>query len=252
MHSKQSYEFDFSISFAGPDRPVADELAQKLAQRGLVVFYDEFYTSRLLGKQLDREFEWTFGRGTRFFVPLISRSYRERAWPQLEWAIACKEAQHREDFILPLRLDDTPLLGMPDSVGFLDLRQLAIDRVVDILADKHREAIGFGIRGARPLLERWVATFGVNVGDLVSSGYLPEDAPANYPSLCDWLEMDILRRLISPVRNARFTEASARNGETLSVRLQFDWIPRQEALTFGRLDWWQVLEIVPYEYLYKA
>lgn len=250
MGAGQFYEFDFSISFAGPDRAIAEELAEKLAQRDLRVFYDAFYPSRLLGKQLDREFEWIFGRGTRFFVPLISRSYREKAWPQFEWSIAHKEAQQREDFILPLRLDDTPHLGLPDSVGYLDLREKGVDGVVDVLVEKHRQTLGFVIRGrAPPFLETWVATFGVNIDELISSGYLPYDAPRDYASLCDWLETDLLQRLGPPVRNARFAEPSARNGETLSVRLAFEWIPRQEALTFGQLEWWQVLEVIPYDYL---
>ena len=36
------YEFDVVLSFAGEDRPYADELAQLLDSGGYTVFYDRF------------------------------------------------------------------------------------------------------------------------------------------------------------------------------------------------------------------
>ncbi len=93
---------------------------------------------------------------------------------------------------------------------------------------------------------------GVNVMELVSSGYLPSSAPKDYPSLCDWLEADLLQRLVPPVRDGSYPEASGRNGETLSVRLAFKWMPRGEALAFGDLDWWHVLEVLPREAVYDV
>ncbi|OGO51875.1 MAG: hypothetical protein A2148_05980 [Chloroflexi bacterium RBG_16_68_14] len=253
MTCGDEHEFEFSISFAGADRAVAKDLATKLVEREMAVFYDEFHASRLLGARLDFEFRWVYGSGTQFFVPIVSSSYAQGVWPQFEWSIAQEEARRRKQFILPLRLDDTVLLGLPDTIGYLDLRNVSIDQVVEILAEKLRAAIGGGLRlRAPPHPETWVATFGLNVDELLSAGLLPDSAPTDYVSLCDWLEQDLLLRLRSPVRNARQTEASARNGETLSVRLAFEWVPREEALTFGDLGWWETLEVVPIEYIYGA
>ncbi|MEX1252759.1 MAG: toll/interleukin-1 receptor domain-containing protein [Dehalococcoidia bacterium] len=237
--------FDFAISFAQGDRALAAELAGKLTEQGFVVFYDRLYRSHLVGRRLNDEFERIYGAGTRFFVPLVSREYRERDWPQFEWSIAHREAQRRDaEFILPIRLDDTALLGLPDDMGYLDLRELSIDEVVDALTMKYRAVRGGGLLGRAPHEESWVATLGVLVTQLVSSDLLPESAPRDYASLCDWLEDELLGRLAAaPIRNPRFTEASGRNGEDLSVRVAFEWTPGRDALSFGDLGWWEILEL---------
>jgi hypothetical protein len=246
------YEFDFSISYAGADRAIARELAEKLAGSGWRVFYDRFYPGRLLGARLDREFRWVFGEGTRFFVPLVSRHYAEGDWPQLEWRIGREEAKRRDQhFLLPVRLDDTPLLGLRDTVGYIDLREHSVDGVAEALSDKRRAEVM--VKGAYLAPQTWVATFGLVVEDLMQAGVLPDAAPEDYPSLCDWLEDDLIRRLQrAPISNPRFPEASARNGETLSVRVAFEWVPRRDALTFGELPWWEVLEVLPWGEVYDV
>lgn len=251
MCPAEFHEFDFSISFAGPERPIARQLAEKLAAKGLKVFYDASYRSRLLGKRLDKEFQWIFGKGTRFFVPIVSEGYAENAWPQLEWSIGRKEASEREtDFILPLRLDDTLLIGLSENIGYLDLRKLTIGEVVDILHKKRRTEVGF--KAAYLCEETWTATFGLLVEDVIESGLLPESAPRDYAKLCDWLENDLRQRLKSvSIGNPRFAEASQRDGETLSVRVAFEWVPHRDALGFGELSWWEVLEVVPYAQIYE-
>ena len=110
---KKPYKFDFAISFSGEDRSVAEELANQLFERGAAVFYDKFYLGSLVGKRLDLKFEGTFGAETLFFVPIVSASYVERPWPQYEWNVAKREAEKRwKEFILPVRLDDSLLVGL--------------------------------------------------------------------------------------------------------------------------------------------
>jgi hypothetical protein len=243
------YEFDFSISFAGTDRGIAEELADKLAAKELSVFYDASFRSRLLGKRLGKEFEYIFGKGTRFFVPLVSKYYVDGKWPQFEWAVALREAEKRaNDFILPIRLDDALLFGLPGDVGYLDLREYSTDEVVEILYEKRRSEVVLKV-AYEPVT--WVATFGILVQEVLTSGLLHKSVPKDYPNLCDWLESDLMDRLRhAPINNPRFTEASERNGETLSVRIAFEWVPHRDALNFGELVWWEVLEVVPWRNIY--
>ena len=134
IEAKKLYGFDFAISFSKECRSVAKELAEQLTARGAAVFYDDSYRARLLGKRLDHEFAWVFGAGTRFFVPIVSAFYAERVWPQHEWAIARHEAANRqEEFILPLRVDDSLLVGLLDTVGYVDLRCHPVNKVADLL-----------------------------------------------------------------------------------------------------------------------
>ena len=245
-----SREFDFAISFASGQRRVAAELADALAEQGYQVFYDGNSRSRLLGKRLDKEFARCFGEGTHFFVPIVSADYAERGWPQLEWAIAQRESgKRRDEFILPLRVDDTILLGLPDSVGYVDLREVSIREVVGILAGKLPRSYRSQVMPSTP--HCWVATFGLVVSDVTTSGLLPSGIPASYPNLCDWLEEDLIRKLrAAPVQQPEIAEPSARDGEILSVRIAFQWNPELSPLTFGGLNWWEVLEVLPYDDVY--
>lgn len=243
------YEFDFSISFARPDRGIAEELAKKLAAKGLAVFYDGSFRSRLLGKRLGKEFEYIFGKETRFFVPLVSQHYVERKWPQFEWSVALREAEKRAtDFILPIRLDDALLFGLPGDVGYLDLREYSTDEVVEILYQKRRSEVALKV-AYEPVT--WVATFGLLIEEVMTSELLPKSAPKDHPSLCDWLEDDLMNRLRqAPINNPRMTDASERSGESLSIRIAFEWVPHRDALNFGELLWWEVLEVVPWRDIY--
>lgn len=248
---KELYEFDFAISFSKECRPVAKELAEQLDVRGAVVFYDDSYRARLLGKRLNDEFAWVFGPGTRFFVPIVSASYAERVWPQYEWDVARREAtQRHEEFILPLRMDTSILVGLPDTVGYLDLRRYSVNKVVDILIEKLWNSVDIMDRQLGE--QTWVAAFGLLIQDVLDSENLIPDAPSGYARLCDWLIEDLKRRLArTSLTDPRFTE-DARNGETLSLRVAFEWGPSKGPLEFGELGWWELLELLPYDQVYDS
>jgi len=240
-HTSAPPSFDFAISYAGSDRALAEQLASFLSDRGANVYIDTLYRAHLVGKRLDREFEWVFGPGTRFFVAIVSQSYVDRPWPQHEWSIAIREAERRSgEFILPLRLDDSLLVGLPSTVGHIDLREDSVATAADLLLGKLK-----GVQ--RPEVTQWVATFGILVEDVLSWDDLPRAAPTEYAHLCDWLAQDLGTRMKqSSLKNPRFME-DLRTGESLSVRITFDWDPREGPLQFGPLDWWDLLEVIPYE-----
>jgi len=239
-------DFDFAISFAGDDRRTAERLGTLLSDGGATVFIDTPHRAHLVGKRLDREFEWVFGSGTKYFVPIISRAYADRPWPQYEWSVAIREAERRsEEFILPLRLDDSLVFGLRSTVGHIDLRHHSVEEVAELLLEK--------LTGARAAeVTHWVAAFGILVEEVLISGELPPSAPTDYPHLCDWLAADLLARLrASPVKDPRLTEDS-RNGETFSVRVAFHWKPQAGPLEFGALDWWDLLEVLPFDRVYQS
>lgn len=48
-----------------------------------------------------------------------------------------EEAKKREaEFILPVKLDDTKMLGIHEDVGYLDLRLESIDNIVNCILKK--------------------------------------------------------------------------------------------------------------------
>lgn len=129
--------FDFSLSFAGEDRAVAAKLHHLLERSGARVFYDDKFRPFLLGKKMTKEFKKIYGASTRFVVPIISKHYPEKDWTDFEFSIGKRErGRRREEFILPLRLDKTKILGLHDDVGYIDLQQTSIKEAAEVLLSK--------------------------------------------------------------------------------------------------------------------
>ena len=245
---EMAYAFDFAVSFSGECRSRARELSELLVEKGANVFYDDFYLEYLLGKRLDDEFSSVFGEATRFFVPFVSSEYAQRAWPQYEWSVGKLEAQRRhEEFILPLRVDDTVLVGLLDTVCYLDLRRMELREVANILIGKL--VASTSPSEVSPRTRKWVVTFGLLMGNL-EEAELPVAAPNRVPMLYDWLTEELVDRLgRTSLSQIRVIEDS-RDGETLSVRLGFDWDVSKGAMDFGDMGWWDLLELAPYEDIY--
>jgi len=116
-----SFWFDVALSFAGEDRKIAERIAQELKKRNVSLFYAGFEQNKLWGKRLSKYFQQVYGPKTRFVVVLISEKYSLKDWTDFEFDIARKEARLRkEEFILPVRIDDTPIPGLHRDVVYLD------------------------------------------------------------------------------------------------------------------------------------
>jgi hypothetical protein len=246
---KRSIQFDFALSFAGEDREVAEALAQYLKASGARVFYDHFFRSHLLGKKLGDEWHRIYGKGTRFFVPLISRHYAKKYFPLSEFWVAKEEASRRtSEFILPIRLDGTLFPGLDADICYVDAREQSMDAIARVLLDK---------LGGITKLEDWapttyVATFGIAVDEVLETWDIPVHVSDTYWSLCDWFEKDLDRRLrAAGLGNLTYPESSSRNGETLSVRIAFDLSDTTNPMNFGDLAWWELLELAPWAEVYE-
>ncbi|MBU7046556.1 MAG: TIR domain-containing protein [Theionarchaea archaeon] len=109
----KSFKYDLAISFAGENREIAKELAAELQDKGVKIFYDEFYKSKLWGKKLRKHFKDIYGPKARFVVVLISEYYPMKDWTDFEFSVIKEEARKREnDFVLPIRLDETKIIGI--------------------------------------------------------------------------------------------------------------------------------------------
>ena len=245
-----SYAFDFALSFSGEYRKLAMELSELLVQRKARVFYDEFFLTHLFGKRLDGEFARKFGAETRFLVPFVSHEYAQRPWPQYEWSVASSESHRREEeFILPLRVDDTHLLGLSDAVCYLDLRTMDLVEVADVLISK-LGATADSSEG-EPQIREWMATFGLLL-EALEEDELPASAPHDFPMLYDWLTRDLLSKLKRTSMSDVQVLEDLRNGECLSVRFRFEWNLANHALDFGDIGNWELLELAPCNEIYDS
>lgn len=142
MHKADSSSFDVALSFAGTEREHAEKLAKTLKDNGFSVFYDEFYPEYLWGKNLVDTFDEVFRKRARFCVLFISKEYVLRNWTNQERQSAQARAlkEKGKEFILPIRVDDSDLPGMPDTIAYLPIK-LGIDKIAQLLMKKIREYV---------------------------------------------------------------------------------------------------------------
>ncbi|HYO51965.1 TIR domain-containing protein [Archangium sp.] len=132
-----SHAYDIALSFAGEDREVVEHCARLLSEAGYRVFYDLWEQHTLWGKDLTAYLDEVYRGAARYCLLFISKHYVEKSWTRHELRSALARALHsHREYILPVRLDDTPLPGVPESVGYIDLRILSVERLVQLLEKK--------------------------------------------------------------------------------------------------------------------
>ena len=76
------------------------------------------------GKNLVEHLESVYRNNSRYCVIFISKHYINNAYPTYEKRSAlAKAVQAREEYILPVRFDDTEVPGILPTVTYVDLRQ---------------------------------------------------------------------------------------------------------------------------------
>lgn len=135
------FEYDVALSFAGEDRAVVEQLANLLKREGFSVFYDNWNKADLWGRDLYQHLDEVYSKKARFCVMFLSAAYAAKAWTSHELKSAQARAfQRSEEYILPVRLDDTDISGIRPTLGYLDLRQHSVEEVAVIAAEKIRAA----------------------------------------------------------------------------------------------------------------
>lgn len=137
VHANKPYEI--ALSFAGEDRAFVEAVAKDLRARGVRVFYDAFEQVDLLGKDLAAHFAVIYKERAEYCAMFISGHYVRKAWTQFERQHAQSRALvEKREYILPIRLDDSEVPGLPATIGYLDSRTKSPKEVAAILFDKVR------------------------------------------------------------------------------------------------------------------
>lgn len=91
----------------------------------------------MFGKRLSTYFQEIYGEKARFVLVFVSKEYAVKDWTNFEFSIAHTAAKDKKtEFILPVRLDNTHLLGLPEDMGHLDLNIEGIEGIVNIIIEK--------------------------------------------------------------------------------------------------------------------
>ena len=138
---QSAHLWDVAISFAGHDRATAKRLAALLKDNGLRVFYDMNHQADILGADLLGVLEEVYSDKSRYCVLLVSEHYSKSNWAWFESRHALVRAlAQRTPYVLPIRLDDSELKGLPKSIAYLDLRERTIEDIADAIIQKIRAA----------------------------------------------------------------------------------------------------------------
>lgn len=135
------FEYDVALSFAREDRAVSEELAGLLRARNIRVYEDEYQAAQLGGSDFVTHVAELYRTRARYCVMLLSQHYPLKRWTEAERTSAEEHAlRDANEYIVPVRLDDTLVPGAAETTGYRDLRQHSIESIVDWLESKLREA----------------------------------------------------------------------------------------------------------------
>jgi hypothetical protein len=141
--NNNEFEYDVALSFAGEDRTVVEKFAKLLKAKNIEVFYDEYEAANLWGRDLVAHLADIYGKKARYCVMFISQYYPLKKWTKLERMHAQDRAlRDANEYILPIRLDDTEVPGITETTGYRDLRQHPMGSIVNLLEQKLAKAKG--------------------------------------------------------------------------------------------------------------
>lgn len=131
------FRYDIALSFAGEDRKIVENYANLLMQKKVTVFYDKYEQSDLWGKDLYEKLDEVYRKQAKYCVIFISKHYEKKLWTNHERKSAQARAfKENREYILPVKLDDTELPAVRETVGYIDLRKTTIDDLVDLTLQK--------------------------------------------------------------------------------------------------------------------
>ena len=130
-------EYDLALSFAGEERSIAKKIADELTKQHYKVFYDEYEQATLWGKDLYTHLNDVYKLRAKYCLMIISKNYAEKVWTTHERKAAqAKAFRNNQEYILPLRVDETEIDGLNETVGYIDLEKVGIEKAIDLLKQK--------------------------------------------------------------------------------------------------------------------
>jgi len=131
------YDYDIALSFSGDERPIASKVANILSENGIRVFYDEYFDDYLWGKFLPDTLQDVYKNRAKYCVIFISESYKENVMTNVERRAAVERAiREPNEYILPVRVDETVLPSISEDTVYFDLRHNSVEKLCNLILKK--------------------------------------------------------------------------------------------------------------------
>jgi hypothetical protein len=132
--------FDVALSFAGEQRDFVRQVAERLENQGLKVFYDEFFESQLWGRNLPEYLHDVYYSRSDYCIMFISNDYISKMWPSFEGK--CANARDIEEFgnyILPVVFEGAKMPGMDPEKKYLSASKYSPIQIAEIFIKRFDE-----------------------------------------------------------------------------------------------------------------
>lgn len=129
--------FDVAFSYASEQQDYVQKLAKLLKNKGLSVFFDQFYTTALWGKNLYDQLDEIYRKCAKLSVLFISEEYATKRWSDHERRSAQARAfEKNQDTVVIVRFDDTEIPGVMPTHSCLRTADLSMHELVEIIQEK--------------------------------------------------------------------------------------------------------------------
>lgn len=134
------YQFDFVISYASENEHFARQLYGALESKGALVFFAPEYQATVWGVDLSEFLDDMYSKQGRFCILVVSKEYVSKQWTRHELRSAIGRSIEEIDrpYVLPIRLDDTKIPGLPKITSYIDARNASTDEIAELAIQKLR------------------------------------------------------------------------------------------------------------------
>lgn len=134
MNQKESYQYDFAISYAGEEESIAlgihDAIKEKYANYS--IFFASKEIDKLVGKDGEHFFENLFIESRQVIV-ILSENYKKKEWTRFEWDII--RERNEENRCIPIKIDDVRILGFSSNFIYLSFND-NYDKISEICIER--------------------------------------------------------------------------------------------------------------------
>lgn len=133
------FKYDVCVSFAGEVRAIVKEVVSSLKRRRIKPFYDADEQANLLGKDLLTFLDEVYRKKARFCIMFVSEHYPVKQWTIHERkSIQARMFESKDDYLIPVRLDNTEVPGVLSTLGYIDGRSISPSEIAALIQQKVR------------------------------------------------------------------------------------------------------------------